>query len=103
MGYITRFGLIRDEREVAMDGRSGTDAERFKLPTYPGSHRWMPRHEYQRDRRTYDRNYSLVKDNGRTVELRLDFPGAGLADIPDWFHAIHFETLMRDAHQQFWS
>ena len=87
-----------------MDGESGSDAERFKLPTYPGSHRWMPIWQYQREARQIDRKYSVVRNDGQTVELRLDFPGDGLADLPELMFSMHYESLWRDAHRpQFWS
>jgi hypothetical protein len=79
-----------------MDGRCGKDSERWKIPTWRGSHRRLPRHEYVCRAREFDRNYSVVEWSAQHVVLRLDFPGAGLADLPELIHAMHFESLMRD-------
>ena len=46
--------------------------------------------QYQRDARQLDRNYSIVRSDGQTVKLRLDFPGEGLADLPELMLSIHF-------------
>lgn len=84
-----------------MDSPCGEDAERWKVPTWPGSHRRMPVHEYKRRAWELDRNYSVAEWGPQDVVLRLDFPGAGLADVPEeLFRAMHFDSLWRDAYGQ---
>ena len=78
-----------------MDGRCDKDAERWKVPSWRGSHRQMPVHEYKRRARELDRNYSVVEWGPQNVLLRLDFPGAGLADAPELMRAMHFDSLLR--------
>jgi hypothetical protein len=80
-----------------MDGRNGKDAEKWKVPTWRGSHRRMPVHEYKLRALELDRNYSVVEWGPQSVLLRLDFPGTGLADMPELLRAMHFDSLWRDA------
>ena len=55
----------------------------------------MPFWQYQRDARQLDRNYSIVRSDGQTVKLRLDFPGEGLADLPELMLSITSVPLAR--------
>lgn len=78
-----------------MDGRCGKDAERLTTPTWRGSHVRVPAQEYWRRRREYDRNYHVEKWDGPYVVLRLDFPGAGLADASELMREMHFASILR--------
>ena len=68
-----------------------SDAERWKVPTWPGSHIWKPWHEYM-EHPELDLNYSLAeRTRENKARLRRDFD-AGLSDDPELLR------IMRDMH-----
>jgi hypothetical protein len=75
-----------------MDGRCGTDAERWKMPKFLRLS-WS---EYTRQPRV-DRYYSLV-ERGDMAVLRLDYPPPGLSNDPRDIQLMldmHLDSLMR--------
>jgi hypothetical protein len=85
-----------------MDGRSGEDSERWKMPKLLR----MSRHEYARQALRLDRYYSPSEIGGVVVELRLDFPSPGLSDDPRDMRLMldmHRDSLIRYRSRPFLS
>lgn len=82
-----------------MDGRCGSDADRFTLPRWRGSHIGCRGMSTSDDRS--DKNYSLVEQTAENnARLRLDFLGDGLIDDPaqmQLMYDMHFEAMMSEA------
>jgi hypothetical protein len=77
-----------------MEGRCGQDADRFITPAWRGSIIRMPAGEYMRRACELDHNYTVI-EQGAQFSLRLDFPGAGLADASERMREMHFASILR--------
>jgi hypothetical protein len=78
-----------------MDGRCGQDAERLITPAWRGSIITVAPHEYMSRARQLDRNYNVIERDAQRVRLRLDYPGAGLADASELMREMHFASILR--------
>jgi hypothetical protein len=68
------------------------------IPTERGAICRMSRSEYVRNARELDRNFSVAEFGPDGVVLRLDFPGAGLADgfSPEFLRQVqcYFDAVL---------